>query len=94
MKKKQILPQASNAGADTIPKRTEEKRVPLITSFKTGHYTEKDYSWHGIMAVFNYKIFLQTSNFSITSKLFYTHKLPTFPSHRSNFNQNFNFGVN
>ncbi|BAT10779.1 Os10g0406701, partial [Oryza sativa Japonica Group] len=35
-----------------------------------------------------------TSNFSITSKIFYIHKLPTFPSHRSNFNQIFNFSVN
>ena len=35
------------------------------------------------------KLFLQTSNFSITSKLSYTHKLSTFPSHHSNFNFQF-----
>ncbi len=45
-------------------------------------------------AEFSSKFFLQTSNFSITSKLSYTHKLLTFPSHRSNFNQTFNFGMN
>jgi hypothetical protein len=43
---------------------------------------------------FSSKIFLETFNFSITSKLSYTHKLPTFPSHRSNLNQTSNFGVN
>ncbi|KAB8085834.1 hypothetical protein EE612_008830, partial [Oryza sativa] len=47
-----------------------------------------------LKAVFSFKVFLQTSNFSITSKLFYTHKLSTFPSHHSNFNQISNFGVN
>uniref|UniRef100_A0A0E0IW37 Uncharacterized protein n=1 Tax=Oryza nivara TaxID=4536 RepID=A0A0E0IW37_ORYNI len=49
---------------------------------------------HSTKAEFSSKIFLQTSNFSITLKFFYTHKLPTFLSHRSNFNQTFNFGVN
>jgi len=44
--------------------------------------------------VFSSKIILQTSNFFITSKLSYTHKLSTFPSHRSNFNQTSNFSVN
>jgi hypothetical protein len=34
------------------------------------------------MAMFSSKVFLQTSNFSIISKLSYTRKLPTFPSHR------------
>ena len=48
----------------------------------------------GIWAEFSSKLFLQTFNFSITSKLSYTHKLPTFPSYRSNFNQISNFGVN
>ncbi len=45
-------------------------------------------------ALFRSKLFLQTSNFSITSKLSYIHKLSIFPSHHSNFNQTFNFGVN
>jgi hypothetical protein len=44
--------------------------------------------------LFSFQLFLQTSNFSITSKLSYTHKLPNFPLHRSNFNQTFNFGMN
>jgi hypothetical protein len=58
---------------------------PLFCSSRSTFYT---------MAEFSSKLFLQTSNFSITSKLFYTHKLPTFPSHCSNFNQTSNFGVN
>jgi hypothetical protein len=37
----------------------------------------------GSLAEFSSKLFLQTSNFFITSKLFYTHKLPNFLSHRS-----------
>ena len=41
--------------------------------------------------VFSFKVFLQTSSFSITSKLFYPYKLSTFPSHRFNFNQTSNF---
>jgi hypothetical protein len=41
----------------------------------------------GVKAMFSSKIILQTFNFFITSKLFYTHKLPTFLSHHSNFNQ-------
>ena len=45
-------------------------------------------------AEFSFKLFLQTFNFSITSKLFYTDKLLTFPSYHSNFNQTFNFDVN
>mgnify|MGYP003702856869 CR=1 FL=1 len=45
-------------------------------------------------AEFSSKIFLQIFNFFITSKLSYTHKLPIFPSHRSNFNQTSNFDVN
>ena len=45
-------------------------------------------------AEFSFKVFLQTSNFFIRSKLFYVHKLSTFPSHHFNFNQTFNFGVN
>uniref|UniRef100_A0A0D3GHW6 Uncharacterized protein n=1 Tax=Oryza barthii TaxID=65489 RepID=A0A0D3GHW6_9ORYZ len=36
----------------------------------------------GSLAEFSLKLFLQTSNFSITLKLFYTHKLPNFLSHR------------
>ncbi len=40
------------------------------------------------------KVVPQTSNFSITSKLSYTHKLSTFSSHHSNFNLTSNFGVN
>ena len=46
------------------------------------------------IAVFSSKIFLQTFNFFITLKFFYIHKLSTFPSHRSNFNQTSNFDVN
>jgi hypothetical protein len=49
--------------------------------------------FNSIQAKFS-KLFLQTSNFSITSKLFYTQKLPIFPLHHSNFNQTFIFGVN
>ena len=44
--------------------------------------------------VFSCKIILQTSNFTITSKFSYTHKLLTFPLHRFNFNQTFDFVVN
>lgn len=43
---------------------------------------------------FSSKIFIQTSNFSIKSKFFYTRKLLTFPSYRFNFNQTSNFSVN
>ena len=42
-------------------------------------------------AEFSSKLFLQTFNFSITSKLFYTHKLLIFPTHHPNFNQISNF---
>jgi hypothetical protein len=49
---------------------------------------------HSLQGDFSSQLFLQISNFSITSKLSYTHKLPTFPSHRSNFNQTFNFSMN
>ncbi len=38
--------------------------------------------------------FFKTSNFFVILKLFYTHKLLTFPSHRFNFNQTSNFRVN
>jgi hypothetical protein len=41
---------------------------------------------HFTQAFFS-KFFIRTSNFSITSKLSYTHKLPTFPLHRFNFNK-------
>jgi hypothetical protein len=50
-------------------------------------------SYHN-KAEFSSKLFLRTSNFSIISKLSYTHKLLTFPSHHFNFNQTFNFSVN
>ena len=40
------------------------------------------------------QLFLRTSNFSITSKLFYTHKLLTFPLYHSNFNQTSIFVMN
>ncbi len=43
--------------------------------------------------MFSCKIFLQISNFFITSKISYIHKLQTFPSHHSNFNQTSNFDV-
>ena len=42
----------------------------------------------GILAEF------ETFTYSIVSKFFYTQKLSTFPSHRFNFNQTFNFSVN
>ena len=39
-------------------------------------------------AAFSSEVFLQTSNFFITSKL------PSFTSHRFNLNQTFNFDMN
>lgn len=44
-------------------------------------------------ALFSFQLFLQTSNFSITSKLSYTHKLLTFFLQTSNFSQISNFNV-
>ena len=49
---------------------------------------------HGFVNPLSISMEYYSSNFSITSKLFYTYKFLTFPSHRSNFNQTFNFGVN
>ncbi len=70
----------------------------IRTKLLINNLANSDLGGYGIYsesrAEFSSKLFLQTSNFFITSKFFYIHKLPTFSSHRSNFNQTSNFGVN
>lgn len=74
-----------------------DKTTWTVTSwYPRNHRPYRSRHWQisKFIAVFSSKIFFQTSNFSITSKFSYTHKLLTFPSHRLNFNQTSNFGVN